>query len=348
MFFTSKTFRVQKGSKQCIMGLGTNQEIVERLMADRYLSILAFCLEGKNSEELKDYVIKNSYSWEYVAWLVEHNFLIETTNSYLSDCTEYYLKNQLYLDSIFNRAFDMKNTFGEYTLIIAGCGGIGNFISYAIASLPVKKIVLIDFDRIEQSNLNRQFLFTTSDIGQLKTVTLAHALQKRGCKAEIETYNSETSHQLLSEIFSTHEGKIFCVLSADSSGILQECTKSCAQYGVPFINVGYFNDIAAIGPLYDEDHACPLCGNSLNVESDCDSNNDYDSYNLVNRNYSAPSSFTNNALASAMAMSDIISYIVGDKEGVQSFNKRVGIDVRTLQRYELQLEKDQECEYCGR
>lgn len=348
MFFTSKTFRSQKGAAQCIMGLGTHQEFVDRPTADSYISILAFCLQGRSLEELKTYISNNHFPWEYIEWSTSHNFLIKTTNTYLSECEELYIKNQLFLDSLFNRTFDMKNTFGDYTIIIAGCGGIGNFMSYAISSLSVRKIVLIDFDHIEESNLNRQFLFTSSDIGQLKTEILAKALRERGCKAEIETYSSKTSYQTLSKILSNNEGKMFCILSADSAGILQDTTKCFAEYEVPFINVGYFNDIAAIGPLYDRDHACPLCGNALSVEAKCSATDTNNLYELINRNYSAPSSFTNNALASAMAMSDIISYIVGDKEGVQSFNKRIGIDTRTLKRYELPVEKDWKCKYCGK
>ncbi|EIK77248.1 hypothetical protein CGSMWGv0288E_03184 [Gardnerella vaginalis 0288E] len=82
MFFTSKTFRSQKGAAQCIMGLGTHQEFVDRPTADSYISILAFCLQGRSLEELKTYISNNHFPWEYIEWLTSHNFLIKTTNTY--------------------------------------------------------------------------------------------------------------------------------------------------------------------------------------------------------------------------------------------------------------------------
>lgn len=59
---------------------------------------------------------------------------------------------------------NLKNT----TVIIIGCGGIGNFLSYSLATFTPEKMLLIDGDKIENSNLNRQLLFTTKDIGYSK------------------------------------------------------------------------------------------------------------------------------------------------------------------------------------
>ena len=63
------------------------------------------------------------------------------------------------------------------TVGIAGLGGLGSSVAVALARTGVGTLVLVDFDVVEPSNLNRQ-QFYTSQIGQLKTEALAENLEK--------------------------------------------------------------------------------------------------------------------------------------------------------------------------
>ncbi len=60
------------------------------------------------------------------------------------------------------------------TVSLLGIGGIGCNLALLVARLGVKKIILIDKDVIESSNLNRQTLYSKKDIGK-KKVTAAKA-----------------------------------------------------------------------------------------------------------------------------------------------------------------------------
>jgi sulfur carrier protein ThiS adenylyltransferase len=59
------------------------------------------------------------------------------------------------------------------TVGIAGCGGLGSNAAVALVRAGVGKLILADFDTVEESNLNRQYFFQ-SDIGRNKTEALAH------------------------------------------------------------------------------------------------------------------------------------------------------------------------------
>ncbi|WP_233758683.1 ThiF family adenylyltransferase [Helicobacter acinonychis] len=88
-------------------------------------------------------------------------------------------KNHLFVDLI---SIDPKltiNNFKKTIFVIIGCGGIGNFISYALASFYPKKLILLDKDTVDTSNLNRQFLFDKNCISQYKTSALRQALSSR-------------------------------------------------------------------------------------------------------------------------------------------------------------------------
>ena len=60
---------------------------------------------------------------------------------------------------------------------IAGLGGLGSNIAVSLARVGVGELLLVDFDRVELSNLNRQ-QYDTSDLGKLKTEALRERLHK--------------------------------------------------------------------------------------------------------------------------------------------------------------------------
>jgi len=59
----------------------------------------------------------------------------------------------------------------------------------SFALIGFKKIVIIDMDTIELTNLNRQFLFRHKDIGKSKSAVAAAFVQNKLPHVEIESYN---------------------------------------------------------------------------------------------------------------------------------------------------------------
>ena len=60
---------------------------------------------------------------------------------------------------------------------VAGCGGLGSAVATALARLGVGAMLLVDFDIVEPSNLNRQQFFV-DQLGELKTEALASNLAR--------------------------------------------------------------------------------------------------------------------------------------------------------------------------
>lgn len=63
---------------------------------------------------------------------------------------------------------------------ILGCGGVGANIAINLLLSGFKKFILVDFDRVSNSNLNRQFPYTKDDVGQLKTSSLKQHMLSYG------------------------------------------------------------------------------------------------------------------------------------------------------------------------
>ncbi len=61
----------------------------------------------------------------------------------------------------------IKEILKHKTVGIAGCGGLGSNCAVALARVGIGKLIIVDFDVIEESNLNRQYYFQ-NQIGQKK------------------------------------------------------------------------------------------------------------------------------------------------------------------------------------
>lgn len=74
-------------------------------------------------------------------------------------------------------------------VLVVGTGGLGSPLLAYLAAAGVGKIGLVDFDRVDTSNLQRQIIHTTSSIGRLKTESAAAAMKEINPHIEIQRYD---------------------------------------------------------------------------------------------------------------------------------------------------------------
>lgn len=83
---------------------------------------------------------------------------------------------------------------------IAGCGGLGSNAAVALVRTGIGRLVLVDFDKVEESNLNRQYFFL-SDIGKNKVDALKAHLLNINPDLEVDVHKLKWSDSDI-EIFS--------------------------------------------------------------------------------------------------------------------------------------------------
>ncbi len=115
-----------------------------------------------------------------------------------------------------------RHTPGVHTKVkqsivgIAGLGGLGSTVAIALARIGIGKLVLVDFDVVEPSNLNRQ-QYAVKHIGMHKTDAIKQVIQEINPYVNVQTY-TERIHRdnikdlfkevhILVEAFDTAEGK---------------------------------------------------------------------------------------------------------------------------------------------
>jgi len=85
-------------------------------------------------------------------------------------------------------------------VLIIGIGGLGCPLLAYLASSGVCNIGIVDHDKIELSNLNRQILFDTSDIGKFKVNQAKSKIDKIYKKIKIKTFRIEISRKNIDSI----------------------------------------------------------------------------------------------------------------------------------------------------
>src|ERR1044072_4253440 len=63
-------------------------------------------------------------------------------------------------------------------VIVIGCGALGNEVVKSLALVGWGTIILVDFDKVEESNLTRSIFFRQENCGQPKAVVLANAIRE--------------------------------------------------------------------------------------------------------------------------------------------------------------------------
>ena len=92
-----------------------------------------------------------------------------------------------------------KKIFSGNVLII-GIGGLGCPLLTYLAASGVGKIGIVDFDKVEISNLNRQTLFNPNDIGKFKVNQAKKAINKINKKIKIITYKKKLTSKNIKKI----------------------------------------------------------------------------------------------------------------------------------------------------
>jgi len=113
-----------------------------------------------------------------------------------------------------------RGILSKKTAAVAGCGGLGSNAAVALARAGIGKLIIADFDKVELSNLNRQYYFLP-DVGKLKTQALSAHLWAINPDLQIEAFCVELSPKnvpllfkeadLLIEAFDKAESKMWLI-----------------------------------------------------------------------------------------------------------------------------------------
>ena len=94
---------------------------------------------------------------------------------------------------------DLQEKFSSATVAVCGLGGLGSNIAIALARAGIGKLLLIDFDRVDITNLHRQ-QYKANQIGLYKTDALAENLLEIAPYTEIKTVTAKITEENFADL----------------------------------------------------------------------------------------------------------------------------------------------------
>ena len=84
---------------------------------------------------------------------------------------------------------DAINKLKQSTVMVVGCGAVGSFAIEALARSGIGHLILIDFDAVEESNINRQLFALGSTVGQPKVDVARQRIFDINPEITVDTFN---------------------------------------------------------------------------------------------------------------------------------------------------------------
>jgi molybdopterin-synthase adenylyltransferase len=160
---------------------------------------------------------------------------------------------------------DAQLKLANSRVLMIGAGGLGNPAAQILVRAGLGFLRLVDFDSIEESNLQRQFLFQSSDIGLPKVEVAVRELQKINPWTTIEAINLKIDVDNLPELLADID---LALDGSDNFATRDMINQACVQAKVPLLSaaaIGLEGQIAFFQPA----QGCYRClfGNGLNDDT---------------------------------------------------------------------------------
>ena len=81
------------------------------------------------------------------------------------------------------------------SVLCIGAGGLGSPVAMYLAGAGIGKLGIVDFDTVELSNLQRQLLHGTGDVGRPKTQSAQETIRRLNPNVEVVLHNTRLTSQ---------------------------------------------------------------------------------------------------------------------------------------------------------
>lgn len=129
---------------------------------------------------------------------------------------------------------DNVDKIKKSTVLVVGLGGVGGYAVEALVRSGVGNLIIVDYDTIDISNLNRQIITNTNNIGKLKTEEMRKRIISINPEARVDVVNVKLDSDNLEEIFKyKFDALIDC---CDTIMVKEGLIRECLARGITFIS----------------------------------------------------------------------------------------------------------------
>ena len=134
-----------------------------------------------------------------------------------------------------NISIDNIKLASNKRVLIIGVGGVGQHVSTYLVTNGVSNLTIVDFDKVEISNLNRQILLTEIDIGKSKVDIVKAALEARNNESHIDSLNLKIDDNNICDVI---KGYDLVVDAVDNWATKLVIARECKESNIPYMHIG--------------------------------------------------------------------------------------------------------------
>lgn len=258
------------------------------------------------------------YAKEFIDLLLKYEIVVSLNNIDLKYIGTRYEKLQLYFKNNFSSKKDYINTLNGKKVLFVGAGGICTEIINQLLAVGISNYILIDFDIVNQSNLNRQFVYTEKDVGKKKIKVLEKYILSKNSNAKIVCHSQYIEdYSVLNDIVkNTCPNIIICAADTPIYKIHKIVVNCSINNNIPCIFGGVGQLIGSYGPLLTKKNAKIKFMKQLN-----------ELLSAVEYLFPCRGSFgvTNTIISTYMAR-DIIFFLMNEHNKITSLNRKIEVN----------------------
>jgi adenylyltransferase/sulfurtransferase len=144
----------------------------------------------------------------------------------------------------------------ETSIVLAGLGGLGSISAYYLVASGLGRLRVVDKDEVELSNLNRQIIHWTDDLGRAKTDVAVEKLGRLNPACQIEPLQAEIRED---NVFDLIAGCSMIVDGTDNLETRKVLNQASLQNGIPYIFGGVGRLSGMVTTFIPGETACLEC-----------------------------------------------------------------------------------------
>jgi molybdopterin/thiamine biosynthesis adenylyltransferase len=205
-----------------------------------------------------------------------------------------------------------QRRMAEAVVLVAGAGALGNEVLKNLALAGVGRLLIVDFDTVEASNLSRAVLFRDGDRGRSKGAVAAAAVRRINPDVRVCAIAGDLTRVLGGGVFRHVDAVVGCVDNREARLFLN---RACFRVGKPWVDGAIHEMLGEARVFWPGRGGCYEC---TLVAAD---------YQAMNRRYSCSSLARDLALAGKIATTPTIASIIGGIEAQEVLKLLQGVEV---------------------
>lgn len=143
--------------------------------------------------------------------------------------------------------------------LVVGAGGLGSPCALYLAAAGVGTIGLLDHDQVELSNLNRQILYETGDVGRSKVDAGRDRLEEFNPEITVVTHREKLTAENAAVLLKSYD---IVADGSDNFATRFAVSDACAELKIPLVSAavsGFEGQLSTFKPYLGEGHPCYRC-----------------------------------------------------------------------------------------